>query len=102
MDARVLADVEQREVKAEHLDLADDVAQCVLGDEPGVLLPQRELGDAQVGEQLRGALVAIVPALARGAQPRGEQLEQLPVRLLGIALGDGGGEVGEQVPEPIE
>ena len=71
MDGGVLAHVEQREVKAEHLDLADDVAQRVLGDERRALRAQRLLDDAQVHEQLPGAAVAVLPALARRAQARG-------------------------------
>ena len=85
VDRGVLAHVEQREVKAEHLDLADDVAQRVLGDERGVLLAQRLLGHPQVHEQLGGPVIAVLPALARRAQARGHELEQPAVGLLRAA-----------------
>ena len=98
----VLAHVEQREVKAEHLDLADDVAQRVLGDERRLLPAQRLLGDAQVGEQLRGAPVAAGLALARRAGAGGDELEQAPVGLLGGALARLGGDVGEALVELVE
>ena len=52
--AGVLADVEPGEVEAEHLDLADHVVQLGGGDELPLARPQRALGRAQVGEQLRG------------------------------------------------
>ena len=52
--AGVLADVEAGEVEAEHLDLADRVVQLRGGDELPLARPQRALGRAQVGEQLRG------------------------------------------------
>ena len=84
----VLAHVQAGEVKAEHLDLADDVAQRVVGDEAGLLVAQRLLGDAQVGDELLRAVIAALGVLARRAHPLGEQLEQLAVGLAGVALED--------------
>jgi hypothetical protein len=86
VDVGVLADVDPREVKAEDLDLADDVAQHVAGDEGGVLAAQRALGDAQVGGELLGAVVAALLVGAGRCDAIGEQLEQAPVGLLGVAL----------------
>ena len=56
VDPGVLADVEPGEVEAEHLDLADQVAQVARRDEAPVRRLQRPLGHPQIVEQLLRAL----------------------------------------------
>ena len=57
VDARVLADVQAREVKPEHLDLADHVVEVSGGGELPGTVDQRSLHQRQVAEQLRGLAI---------------------------------------------
>ena len=75
MARRVLADVEAREVEAEHLDLADHVAQVAGGGERPWPLAQGALGRAQVGEQLvRGRVAA--PARRGASRARARAMNE--------------------------
>ena len=113
--AGVLADVEAGEVEAEDLDLADRVVQLRGGDELPLARLQRALGEPQVGQQLRGRLVAVRAVLARRAHARDQQREEAAVGLLRVAalqprglLGEAPGELlqrrlelGRAVDEPV-
>ena len=81
----VLADVELREVEAEHLDLPDRVVELGGGHEVAVDLAERLLSHPQLVEQLVRRAVAGVVSLARRAHARGEQREVAPVGLLRVA-----------------
>ena len=67
--ARVLADIQAGEVEAEHLDLADHVAQIAVGGERAAVGAQRRLDGAQLGEQLVRRGIGAVAAGAGGAHP---------------------------------
>ena len=79
MDPGVLADVQPRVVKAEHLDLADHVAQIAGGGQRPRALDQRALHQPQIGQQLARLGVAALaarlgaraPARARTSAPAG-------------------------------
>ena len=86
MDAGVLADVEPREVEAEDLDLADDVAQVPRGGQPAAARAQAALGPPQVGEQLGRRAVALGRMVAGRPDALAHERERAPVGLLGVEL----------------
>ncbi len=96
MGARVLADVERGEVEAEHLHLADDVAQVGRGDEARSARQEGGLDEPQVGQQLFGVVVSALGARGRRSHPLAHVRERSPVGLLRVEAVEGLGQLGER------
>ena len=84
VDLGVLADVQPRIVKTEHLDLTDHVVQVTGGCQLAVGLPQAALHAAQVGQELSGLRVGARAAGLGRADPLADEGQRPPVGLLGI------------------
>ncbi len=91
----VLADVQSREVKAEHLDLADDIAQVEPRGERTLPLAQRRLDRAQVVQQLLGLGVASGVAGLGGPDALAHEGEGAPVGLLRVEPGEALSQLGK-------
>ena len=91
----MLADVQPREVKAEHLDLADHVVQVTGRDPVSALRMQRALGQTQVGQQLGGVGVALAAPSPVARRRSRDEREEPPVRLFGVAPGQFGRQLWE-------
>ncbi len=106
----VLADVQGGQVQAEGGDGAADPGQRAVGGEGGVVVPQRPLQQAELGEELRGGGV-VAARLVRGSgrdPPAGvDQLgldagELEPVGLLRVQLEDAAVQAGQVLQVDVD